>query len=162
MTESKGLSPTAHALSNHLHQVYFGGNWTVSHLSEALDDVTWEEAITEIHGLNTIAALAYHMGYFVGVAHRVLAGQALEGNDAVSMNHPPIQNADDWSRFCQALMVDARSFAEHIAQIPDAQLWQDFTHSKYGSYFRNVSGIIEHTHYHLGQLVLIKKLIRAR
>ena len=30
---------------------------------------------------------------------------------------------------------------------------------KYGNYFRNLTGIIEHLHYHLGQIVLIKKLI---
>jgi hypothetical protein len=28
---------------------------------------------------------------------------------------------------------------------------------KYGNYYRNIHGIIEHIHYHLGQIVLIEK-----
>jgi hypothetical protein len=28
---------------------------------------------------------------------------------------------------------------------------------KYGSVLRNIMGVIEHTHYHLGQIVLLKK-----
>jgi hypothetical protein len=34
--------------------------------------------------------------------------------------------------------------------------------AKYGNYYRNLHGIIEHTHYHLGQIVLIKKLLKRR
>jgi len=30
---------------------------------------------------------------------------------------------------------------------------------KYGNYFRNIVGVIEHIHYHLGQIVLIKKIL---
>jgi len=30
---------------------------------------------------------------------------------------------------------------------------------KYGNYYRNFHGIIEHCHYHLGQIVLIKKML---
>ncbi|HAI83731.1 MAG TPA: DUF1572 domain-containing protein, partial [Chitinophagaceae bacterium] len=29
-----------------------------------------------------------------------------------------------------------------------------------GTYYRNILGLIEHTHYHLGQIALIKKIIR--
>ena len=32
---------------------------------------------------------------------------------------------------------------------------------KYGTYYRNFHGLIEHAHYHLGQIVLIKKLVAA-
>ncbi len=48
-----------------------------------------------------------------------------------------------------------------IAQLPEGKLWEDFADKKYGSYYRNLQGIIEHTHYHLGQIVLIKKMLRT-
>ena len=53
----------------------------------------------------------------------------------------------------------AEQFAKLVEQLPDSQLFDDFSDKKYGSYFRNLQGIIEHTHYHLGQIVLIKKII---
>ena len=34
-----------------------------------------------------------------------------------------------------------------------------FIDGKYGSYLRNIEGIIEHSYYHLGQISLIRKMI---
>jgi hypothetical protein len=54
---------------------------------------------------------------------------------------------------------EAENFATLIEQLPESRLWETFTDEKYGHYYRNIHGIIEHTHYHLGQIVLIKKLL---
>ena len=54
---------------------------------------------------------------------------------------------------------DAETFASLVEQLPEAKLWEDFWGSKYGNYYRNIHGVIEHTHYHLGQIVLIKKML---
>ena len=51
------------------------------------------------------------------------------------------------------------SFAILIEQLQESKLWEDFSENKYGNYYRNICGIIEHIHYHLGQIVLIKKII---
>ena len=55
---------------------------------------------------------------------------------------------------------EARHFVELINQLPDDKLWDIFGHEKYGNYFSNLIGVIEHTHYHLGQIALVKKLIK--
>jgi len=54
---------------------------------------------------------------------------------------------------------EAESFAALIEQLPDSKLRAQFTDEKYGTYYRNLQGIIEHTHYHLGQIVIIKKIL---
>ncbi len=41
----------------------------------------------------------------------------------------------------------------------DSILDQPFIEKKYGSYLRNIEGVIEHSYYHLGQISLIKKMI---
>jgi len=41
-------------------------------------------------------------------------------------------------------------------------LTDDFTDEKYGTYQRNLIGILEHSYYHLGQIVLIKKLLKTQ
>ncbi|MFX3626028.1 MAG: DUF1572 domain-containing protein [bacterium] len=150
---------TSKQLAKHLHDVYFGGNWTVSNLKGVLEDVTWQQATTKVQSLNTIATLVFHINYFVDVATRVLEEGILEGNDKLSFNHPPINSQDDWEVFKQQVFTTAEKFSRLITELPSDKLFEDFTNEKYGSYFRNILGIIEHTHYHLGQIALIKKII---
>jgi hypothetical protein len=56
-------------------------------------------------------------------------------------------------------LTEAELFAEQIEKIDEAKLFEDFADPKYGSYYRNLLGIIEHTYYHLGQISLIKKIL---
>jgi hypothetical protein len=41
----------------------------------------------------------------------------------------------------------------------DARLDQSFVDEKYGTWLRNIEGVIEHCYYHLGQVSLIRKMI---
>jgi hypothetical protein len=36
-----------------------------------------------------------------------------------------------------------------------------FVKEEYGTFFRSVDVIVEHTYYHLGQIILLKKKIRS-
>jgi hypothetical protein len=60
----------------------------------------------------------------------------------------------------QTVLNDAALFANAIEQLDDTILQKKFTAAKYGNYFKNLVGIIEHTHYHLGQIVILHKLIK--
>jgi hypothetical protein len=62
----------------------------------------------------------------------------------------------------QKALHDAENLATKIEMIDEAKLFEDFSDPKYGSYYRNLLGIIEHTHYHLGQISLIKKLVQKQ
>jgi len=152
----------SHQISKHLRDLHFGGNWTSVNLRDVLNGVTWEQAVTQVHGFNTIATLVYHTHYYVHAVSRVLQGNPLEAKDSLSFSHPPILNEADWQQLLQKVWSDAETFADLIEQLPDTQLDQFFTDKKYGSYYRNLQGIIEHTHYHLGQIVLIRKLVQQQ
>jgi hypothetical protein len=147
-------------LAKHLRDVHFGGNWTCSNLKDVLESVTWNEAVTQVHSFNTIAKLVYHMNYFVSVVIKVLEGGPLEGNDKYSFDLPPVNSEEEWNNLLQKTLSDAKIFAALIEQLPEEKLNETFVDQKYGSYFRNIQGIIEHIHYHLGQIVVIKKLIQ--
>jgi hypothetical protein len=54
-------------IAKHFNSVHFGGNWTAVNLKEALTDVDWQQATTKVHSFNTIAALVYHINYYVSV-----------------------------------------------------------------------------------------------
>lgn len=146
-------------IAKHMRDVHFGGNWTVSNFKDVLSDVTWEQATTKVDSFNTIATLVYHTHYFVHAVLNVLRGNPLDAHDKFSFDHPPIQSQKDWDSFLKKVWQEAEELSQHIEQLPEEQLWDDFSDKKYGNYYRNLNGIIEHAHYHLGQIVLIKKLL---
>ena len=146
-------------IAKHLKEVNFGGNWTASNLKHHLEGVTWQQATTQVYGFNTIVTLVYHIHYYIDAVLKVLHGGPLDAKDAHSFNHPPIHSQEDWEILLAKTRTDARHFAEMIAKMPEQQLWENISGEKYGNYYRNIHGIIEHAHYHLGQIVLIKKII---
>jgi hypothetical protein len=146
-------------IAKHFRDVHFGGNWTSVNLKQTLADVTWEQATKKIDSLNTIAALVYHINYYVSAVTNVLQGEPLNAHDKYSFDLPPIQNQEDWQKLLNKLWTEAENFASLVEQLPASKLGEVFSDEKYGSYYRNIHGIIEHTHYHLGQIVLIKKII---
>ena len=145
--------------AKHFRELYFGVNWTESNLRDNLSGVTWQQATTQVYSFNTIAALVYHINYFVSVVLKVLEGGLLEGSDKYSFDHPPIQSQADWEKLLVKTWSDAEKFANLVEQLPEQKLWETFSEEKYGNYYRNIQGIIEHSHYHLGQIVLIKKML---
>lgn len=145
--------------AKHFREVYFGGNWTAVSLKESLADVTWQQATAKVYSFNTIAVLVYHTTYYVSAVLRVLQGEPLQAKDAYSFNHPPILTQGDWEELLNKTWADAEQFASLVELLPESKLWEDFSDEKYGTYHRNIHGIIEHTHYHLGQITLIKKML---
>ena len=146
-------------IAKHFRDVHFGGNWTSVNLKETLADVTWEQATTKIYSLNTIATLVFHINYYVTAITEVLQGEPLTAKDKYSFDLPPIQNQEDWEKLLNKTWNDAGIFVKMIEQLPQSKLGDIFSEEKYGTYYRNLHGVIEHTHYHLGQIVLIKKII---
>jgi len=147
-------------LARNLREVHFGVNWTWVNMKDNLKDVDWQQATTKVDSFNTIATLVYHTHYFIAVTTKVLEGGPLDGHDKYSFDHPPIQSQQDWEQFLDTVWACANGFADLVEQLPDAKLWETFVEEKYGTYYRNIQGIIEHTHYHLGQITLLKKLLR--
>ena len=148
-------------IAKHFRDVHFGGNWTTSNLKDNLADVTWEQAATQINSFNTIATLVYHTNYYVDAVMKVLQGEPLNAKDVYSFDHPPIVCKEDWEKLLAKTFTDAENFALLVEQLPESKLDETFTDEKYGTYYRNLHGIIEHLHYHLGQIVLIKKMVQA-
>jgi hypothetical protein len=89
----------------------------------------------------------------------VFEGGSLNASDKFSFNHPPITSQGDWDTLLTKVWTEAEALATLIEQLPGAKLEETFVDDKYGNYYRNTHGIIEHLHYHLGQIVLIKKII---
>jgi len=146
-------------IAKHFREIHFGGNWTSVNLKDNLEDLSWQQATTQVYSFNTIATLVYHMNYYVSAVLKVLQGEALNAKDIYSFDHPPILSQVDWEKLLEKTWADAEKFASLIEQLQEIKLWETFSDEKYGNYYRNIHGIIEHCHYHLGQIVLIKKIL---
>jgi uncharacterized damage-inducible protein DinB len=146
-------------IAEQFRQVHFGGNWTSVSLKEQLSDISMEQATTRVYSFNTIAKLVFHINYYVSVVMKVLQGEPLNASDKYSFDLPPIESQSDWQNLLKKLWDDAEKFAVLIEQLPDNKLSENLADPKYGNFYRNLHGIIEHTHYHLGQIALVKKEI---
>ncbi len=149
-------------LAKHLRELYFGDNWTCVNFKDTLEDVTWQEAITKHQEFNTIAVLIFHSNYYINRVLKVLQGEPLNASDKYSFDCPEITSNEEWYNFVQKAMNEAELFAKKIENLDESKLGEIFSEEKYGDYFRNLLGIIEHAYYHLGQISLMKKMIRQK
>lgn len=153
---------TTQQLAKHCRDVHFGGNWTFVNLKDTLADITWQEATSQYQDSNTIATLLFHINYYINPVARVLQGEPLNASDKFSFDCPTITSQEEWEHLIQKALDEAEQFANEIEKLEESKLFEVFSEEKYGNYFRNLLGIIEHTHYHLGQIALIKKMIRHK
>lgn len=146
-------------LAKHIREVHFGGNWTWVNLKQTLEDVSLEQATKKIYSCNTIAALTYHINYYVNAIMNVLRGTPMNAHDKYSFDVPALNTEEEWQALRDKVLREAEQIAILTEQLPDEKLPEIFVEEKYGSYNRNLLGLIEHTHYHLGQIVILKKII---
>ena len=147
-------------LAARLREVFINGKWIANtNYREQIVSVTWEQAIQKIDNLNTIALLTFHINYYLQGLLIVLNGGGLEIRDKYSFELPEIKTEKDWSKLVNDFLSNSEKFADKVEQLADNILDQPFADEKYGSYLRNIEGVIEHSYYHLGQISLLRKLI---
>ncbi|NIF05634.1 DinB family protein [Chryseobacterium sp. Tr-659] len=148
-------------LSKRFREVLLDGLWIANtNFKAQLSDVTWKEAVTKIESLNTIAMLTFHIDYYIAGVTNVFEGGDLEIKDQYSFDLPPVESQEQWDTLLNKLWNDSEKFARWVEEIPDSKLDDVFVDEKYGTYRRNIEGMIEHSYYHLGQITLIKKLLK--
>jgi hypothetical protein len=151
---------TSHFLASRLREVLLNGTWIANtNFKDQITSISWYQAIQKIENLNTIALLTYHVNYYLAGLITVFKGGPLEIRDKYSFDMPPITSAHDWNQLVETFINNSTVFIEHVSKLDDETLNQPFVEEKYGTYIRNIEGVIEHSYYHLGQISLIKKMI---
>lgn len=151
---------SASQLAKRFREVLLDGLWIANtNYKNQLSDVSWEQAVTRVGSLNTIAMLTFHIHYYIAGVKNVLEGGELEIKDQFSFDLPPIESQEQWEELLNKLWTDSEKFAVLVEQIPDDKIDEVFVDEKYGTYRRNIDGMIEHAYYHLGQITLIRKLL---
>lgn len=147
-------------LAGRFREVLLDGFWIANtNFKDQLSEVNWEMATKKIGSLNTIAMLTFHIDYYIAGLINVFEGGPLEIKDKYSFDLPPLESPEQWEHLKNKLWKDAERFAALLEQMPDSKMNEGFVDEKYGTYLRNIDGMIEHCYYHLGQITLIKKLL---
>lgn len=147
-------------IANRFREVILNGTWIANtNLKDQLEKINWQIAIKPISKFNTISLLTQHLHYYIKGILKVLEGGKLEIKDQFSFDFPPILSESQWQLIIFQLWHDSEALAQLIEKIPEEALQEYFAEEKYGSLERNLNGLIEHSYYHLGQIILLKKLL---
>ena len=147
-------------IASRLREVLLDGLWIANtNFKAQITAVTWQEAILKVQELNSMAALTFHINYYLDGLLRAFDTGILDIKDKYSFDVPPINSEEDWQNLVNTFLQNADSFVKRVEAMDEIQLEQPFIEEKYGTYRRNIEGVIEHSYYHLGQLAIIRKMI---
>jgi hypothetical protein len=146
-------------VARHVAEVVHG-NWTDINLDDTLADVTYEEAVATPPGIvNSIAMLTNHLMFYNQVVIERIKGIDPAINDANGFDIT-INNEEQWQQLKQGTFASFKALAEMVANLTEEKLFGPTPNGHY-SFYQTFHGIAEHAHYHLGQIMLVKKIIRA-
>lgn len=149
-------------MANRLREVLLDGKWIANtNFKEIIESVDWQKAIQKVDNLNTIALLTFHINYYLAGIINVFKGGNLDIKDKFSFDLPEIKTERDWINMVNDFINNAEQFAQYVENMNDKLFDKPFVDEKYGSYLRNIEGVIEHSYYHLGQISLLKKILTS-
>ena len=147
-------------LARRCREVILNGTWIANtNYKDQLESIDWVMAVAKSDSHNTISVLAQHIHYYVKGIKNVFNGGSLDIRDKYSFDFAAIKSEKEWKAFLIDFWNDTENLAIMIEQLADEKLDSSFVDEKYGTYQRNIEGMIEHSYYHLGQIVLIKKVL---
>lgn len=148
-------------IASRLKEVLLDGKWIANtNFKEQISSVTFSEATYKIGNVNSIAALTFHINYYLNGILNFFETGKLEIKDQYSFDLPPLKSEADWQKLVKEFIANAEKFIDKVENMDDSILESSFADEKYGTYRRNIEGVIEHSYYHLGQISIIKKMIR--
>lgn len=148
-------------IAQHILDVHEGENWTESNIKNALADVTLAEAIIKTPASpNTIAMLLHHLTYWNRIMIERVNGikSVIPETNGFEMN--PLVTEEDWLQLKSDNILSAHELASAILNFDESKLPEPILPG-YSTAYKNLQGCSEHIHYHLGQIIILKNLIRS-
>lgn len=149
-------------IAQHLLQVTEGDNWTDVNIADTIKDISVEEATHRTEASpNTIASLIHHLSYWNRIIIQRINGIKPNIPESNGFDMPALKTDQDWGNLKKDHFASVHELADAILKVDEARLEQPIL-PDYSSVYKNLQGTVEHIHYHLGQIVILKKLVRAK
>ncbi|HQW71447.1 MAG: DUF1572 domain-containing protein [Saprospiraceae bacterium] len=147
-------------LAARLREVLLDGLWIANtNYKSQITTISWQQAIQKVGDLNSIAALTFHINYYLDGLLRALESGVLDIHDKFSFDMPPINSEDDWLKLRNEFIKNAELFVNKVKDMDESMTDAPFIDERYGTYEKNINGVVEHCYYHLGQVVIIRKML---
>jgi len=149
-------------LSREIARAFTGPAWHGDAIAELLSDITAAEAATRPSpAVHTIAEVTGHIGVWVDIARRRLAGEDVSAR--MLENFAPLDTSSDarWRAAVVQLGERHATLARAVALLDRERLaaaMPDRDHTV----AEMLHGVVEHAAYHGGQIALLRNLIRGR
>jgi uncharacterized damage-inducible protein DinB len=146
-------------ISNLYQSIYNGNPWLDVTLADTLKDVTAEQAFRKVNpNLNTIWEIVNHI-----IQWRKNILSRVQGETVITPDHnyfvPVIDPSElAWEQSLQTLSKSQESWNTFLAYFDDADFEKIYVNDNH-TYYEHIHGIIQHDVYHLGQIVILKKLL---
>jgi uncharacterized damage-inducible protein DinB len=139
--------------------LYDGNSWIDVTIAGTLKNVNYRQAYTKVaSNLNSIWEIVNHL-----VSWRETVLKRMNG---VTIDEPqnnffePVKNNSDeaWQATLYRFDESQKTWQQFLAGFDDHNLEKYYSQSKY-TYYDLMHGILQHDAYHLGQIVLLKKMV---
>ena len=146
-------------ISNLYQSIYNGNPWLEVTLAHTLENVTAEQANRKINpNLNTIWEIVNHL-----IQWRRNILRRVEGETVLTPDHNyfvPILDPSEaaWEQSLQSLAKSQELWNAFFESFDDSDLAKIYVNNGH-TFYEHIHGIIQHDVYHLGQIVILKKLL---
>lgn len=145
-------------IADRLKEVLTEGKWVVwTNWKEQITSLNWKQATQQVEDYNTIAALTFHVNYYIAGVSKVFDGGPLDMSDKFSFDAPPITSEEQWQERVNTFCTSAEYIIQQVGNMTEDDLNSVFVKPEYGTFLRTADVMIEHAYYHLGQVLLIRK-----
>jgi uncharacterized damage-inducible protein DinB len=145
-----------------------GGAWHGPSIAEALQRLTAEQAARRpVASAHTIYELVHHVGAWIEEVTRRLEGRAAREPDDGDFPSPDrTVNTAEWEAVQRRLTERASALLAVMERFDDSRLNEVLRDDREPplaptSYYATLHGLIEHTAYHTGQMLLLRRALGA-
>jgi uncharacterized damage-inducible protein DinB len=148
-------------ISNLYQSIYNGNPWLEVNLANTLKDVTADQAYRKITpNLNTIWEIVNHL-----IQWRRNILKRVQGEVITTPDHNyfvPVLDPSEaaWEQSLQNLDKTQELWNSFLEDFDDADLDKIYANNNH-TYYEHIHGIIQHDVYHLGQIVILKKMLKT-
>lgn len=150
----------AERIADQLKRVFEGEAWHGPSLKEALAGLTVEQAVARpVAGVHTIWELVAHIAGWEGVAARRLNGEAVsEPSEGDFPPTPATATETDWQAMVARVFEAHGRLVAQVAALTETDLRRRIDDKPYPAWMM-AHGVVGHALYHVGQIVLLMRLI---
>ena len=148
-------------IADQLKRAFHGEAWSGPSVKESLEGVTaemaFEQALPEAH---SIWELVHHITAWVQFVHkRVVSGESV--NVTQELNFPPVNDKSEgaWQESITKMEAAEEALRKAILDFPESRLNEIFHAQSGTSYYIQMHGAVQHSLYHAGQIILMKRFL---